>query len=102
MKARGKIKLPSTLIADFCRKRHIVKLSLFGSHLTGNAHPGSDLDLLVEFDSQHIPGFLTLAEMELELAELLGLKVDLRTADDLSRYFRQEVVENAEVQYVRS
>ena len=66
------------------------------------ATQGDDIDLLVEFESGRVPGLLALASMELELAELLGgRRVDLRTAEDLSRYFRDEVVRTAEVQYAR-
>ena len=89
---------PETLAA-FCRCHHIRRLSLFGSHLKGTAGPDSDIDLLVEFDPAHIPGLLGIAAMEIELSELWGRKVDLRTAGDLSRHFRDQVVRNAEVQY---
>jgi len=89
---------PDTLAA-FCRRHHIRRLSLFGSHLKGTAGPDSDIDLLVEFDPAHIPGLLGIAAMEIELSELWGRKVDLRTAGDLSRHFRDQVVRNAEVQY---
>ena len=61
--------------------------------------PGSDVDVLVEFEEGRVPGLITLSGMELELSELIGRKADLRTPEDLSRYFRKEVVESAEVQY---
>jgi predicted nucleotidyltransferase len=87
-------------LARFCEAHHIRRLSLFGSQLKGAARPDSDIDLLVEFDPEHIPGLIGVAGMELELAEMLGgRKVDLRTTGDLSRYFRDEVVRTAEVQY---
>ena len=86
----------------FCEAHHIRRLSLFGSHLKGAARPNSDIDLLVEFDPAHIPGLLGIAEMEIELSEMLGgNQVDLHTAGDLSRYFRDEVACTAEVQYAR-
>ena len=89
-------------LARFCEQHHIRRLSLFGSQLKGTARPDSDIDLLVEFEPQHIPGLLGIAAMELTLSELLdGKKVDLRTAGDLSRYFRDEVVRTAQVQYAR-
>lgn len=89
-------------LADFCRKHGIRKLSLFGSVLKGTARPDSDIDLLVEFEPDRIPGLLALAGIEIELSRLLGgRRVDLRTAQDLSRYFRDEVVRTAEVQYAR-
>jgi uncharacterized protein len=87
------------LIKDFCRRHHIQKLSIFGSYLRDDFGPESDVDLLVEFDPEHIPGLFDVAGMEIELSEMLGRKVDLRTAEDLSRYFRDEVVAQAEVQY---
>ena len=82
------------------RQRQIRRLALFGSTLKGTARPDSDVDLLVEFEPQARPGLLTIARIEMELSDLLGgRKVDLRTAQDLSRYFRDEVVRVAEVQY---
>ena len=86
-------------IAIFCKRHYIKRLSLFGSFLQGKASPDSDIDLLVEFDPEHIPGFIRLAGMENELTEILGYKVDLRTPNELSRYFRKEVIDSAEVQY---
>lgn len=87
-------------LESFCRKHHIRQLSVFGSVLKGSMHPDSDIDLLVEFEPEHTPGLLALAAMENELSRLSGGRsVDLRTPDDLSRYFRDEVVEEAQVQY---
>jgi predicted nucleotidyltransferase len=75
---------------------------LFGSVLKGLDRPDSDVDLLVEFEPEKTPGLLGIAEMEMELSELLGgRRIDLQTARDLSRYFRDEVVRTAEVQYAR-
>ncbi|MBY0279031.1 nucleotidyltransferase family protein [Candidatus Binatia bacterium] len=87
--------------ADFCRRHGIVKLSLFGSTLNGTARPDSDVNLLVEFEPDSVPDLLDLVEMEQRLSELVARPVDLRTAADLSRYFRDEVVRTAEVQYAR-
>jgi len=87
-------------LAILCKRYHIRTLSLFGSTLKGLNRPDSDVDLLVEFESGETPGLLTMAQIEIELSPLLGgRKVDLRTAADLSRYFRDEVVRMAEVQY---
>ena len=86
-------------IAEFCKKNHIRKLSLFGSALRYDFKPDSDVDMLVEFDPDYVPGFITLAGMEIKLGEIIGRKVDLRTAQDLSPYFRQEVIESAVIQY---
>jgi len=93
------IELPKEKIKEFCKRHHIRKLSLFGSALRDDFSPESDLDILVEFDPAHIPGFIRLAGMEIELTEILGRKVDMRTAQDLSRYFRDEVLNSSKVQY---
>jgi predicted nucleotidyltransferase len=87
-------------LAAICRRYHIRRLSLFGSTLKGSDRPDSDVDLLVEFQPDAKPSLLTMANIEIELSSLLGgRKVDLRTAQDLSRYFREEVVRVAEMQY---
>jgi uncharacterized protein len=83
-------------IAEFCRRNHIRKLALFGSALGDEFRPDSDIELLVEFYPDHIPGLIRLAGMEIELTEIVGRKVDLRTEEDLSNYFRDEVVKSAE------
>jgi predicted nucleotidyltransferase len=86
-------------LAEFCRRHHIRKLSFFGSVLGETFRPDSDVDVLVEFEPEHVPGLLTLAGMEIELSGLLGRKADVRTAEDLSRYFRDEVVAKAQLLY---
>ncbi|MDE3176465.1 MAG: nucleotidyltransferase domain-containing protein [Pseudomonadota bacterium] len=87
-------------LAALCARWRVTKLSLFGSRLKGLARPDSDIDLLVEFEPGGEPGLMALAQLEIELSELAGGgKVDLRTAQDLSRYFRDEVVSTAEPQY---
>jgi predicted nucleotidyltransferase len=96
-----KVRLPKDKIADFCRRHHIRRLSVFGSVLHGDARPDSDLDVLVEFEPGHVPG-LAFFGMEQELSELLGRKVDLNTPQFLSPYFRDEVLAEAEVQYAAS
>ena len=99
MKQKINVEIPREKIMEFCKQNHITRLSLFGSALRNDFKEDSDIDLLVEFDSNHIPGLIRLAGMEIELTEILGRKVDLRTPQDLSRYFRQEVIDTAEVQY---
>ena len=86
-------------IAEFCRRHHIRKLALFGSVLRDDFRPDSDVDVLVEFEPHASAGFLRLAAMELELSQMIGRRVDLRTPPELSRYFRDKVVRTAEVQY---
>lgn len=85
----------------FCERHGIRKLSLYGSTLKGTARPDSDIDLLVEFEPDAVPDLLQLVEMEEELGALVDRRVDLRTARDLSRHFRDKVIREAEVQYER-
>jgi hypothetical protein len=75
------------------------KLSVFGSTIKGLLRPDSDIDLLVEFEQNHTPGLFSIIKMEFELTEVVGRKVDIRTLEDLSQYFRNEVTQNAELQY---
>ncbi|WP_028325147.1 nucleotidyltransferase family protein [Desulfatirhabdium butyrativorans] len=93
------INIPRERIADFCRKHDIRKLSVFGSLLHGDIRVDSDIDILVEFEPDHVPGMFDIVRLEQELSAMLGRKVDLRTPEDLSRYFRAQVLEEAEVQY---
>ena len=92
------IDIPREKIAEFCRRNHIRRLALFGSVLTSSFGPESDLDILVEFDPGHTPGYDFFA-MEDELTGLLGRKVDLNTPGFISRYFRDEVMAQAENLY---
>ena len=100
MKTKAKIPIPKERIAQFCHRHHIRKLALFGSVLRDDFGPKSDVDVLVEFEPNHIPGLLRFAGMEIELSELLGgRKVDLNTPKFLSPYFRDKVLAEAEVYY---
>ena len=95
-----RIELDKAQISSFCQLNGIRSLAVYGSALRSDFRPDSDIDLLVEFDPEHTPGLFGLARMERELSTMLGgRKVDLRTPEDLSRYFRQRVLEEAEVQY---
>jgi predicted nucleotidyltransferase len=86
-------------VAQLCRRHRIRRPSLFGSVAAGTAQPDSDVDLLVGFEPGAKPGLIGLAGIEAELSALLGgVRVDLRTAQDLSRHFRTEVVQSALVQ----
>lgn len=99
--ARQRFNISGSRLSEFCRRNHIVKLSLFGSVLGNDFRPDSDIDVLVEFEPGHVPGFAIVA-MENELSRMAGRKVDLRTAGDLGRHFREEVIREAEVRYERS
>ena len=89
----------SKVIKDYCKANKIKKLSLFGSYLKNTSREGSDVDLLVEFDENANYGLLDVARMERELSDMIGKKVDLRTPNELSRYFRDMVVREAKVKY---
>lgn len=93
-----KIEMTSRKIEEFCRRHYIRRMSVFGSALRHDYHSDSDIDILVEFEPGHVPG-LAFFDMEAELSEILGRKVDLNTPGFLSRYFRDEVMRTAEVQY---
>lgn len=96
------IDIPGDRIAKFCRKYGILRLSLFGSILRDDFGPESDIDILVEFEPGHTPSLFRMVGMEMELNDILGRKVDLRTPAELSRHFREEVVKEAMVQYVET
>jgi predicted nucleotidyltransferase len=96
---RQTLALPKDKIADFCRRHHIRTLGLFGSVLRDDFGSDSDVDVLVEFESGHVPGFIGLARMEAELSQLLQRRVDLNTPSSLSDQFRERVLREAEVQY---
>lgn len=96
------ITIPKDQIAYFCHKRGIRRLSVFGSALRQDFRPDSDIDVLIEFEPGHVPGLFGIARYERELSAILGgRKVDLRTPEELSRYFRQSVLDEAEVQYAQ-
>jgi predicted nucleotidyltransferase len=97
----SRVKISESQLAHFCRRNHINKLSLFGSVLREDFNPESDIDILVEFESGHVPGF-DIINLEKELSRLLERKVDIRTPSDLSRYFRETVVREARVKYERT
>ena len=86
-------------LAAFCRRHHLIKLALFGSVLTDRFGPDSDIDVLFEYDPDHVPSLFDVVGMEEELSEILGRKADMRPPRDLSRHFRDEVVRAAQVQY---
>lgn len=94
------IQIPEDEIAEFCRQNGIKRLALFGSVVREDFTPESDVDVLVEFWPESIPGLFGMVRMERELSELMGRKVDFRTAGDLSKYFVDRVLREAEVIYV--
>ena len=101
--SRVHIPVPKERLAAFCRRHHIRRLALFGSVLRDDFTPASDVDVLVEFEPDHVPGLIRLAGMELALSDILGgKKVDLNTPKCLSPYFRDQVLREAETQYVEA
>jgi predicted nucleotidyltransferase len=97
----ARISVSTEKLAEFCQRHHIHRLAFFGSVLRDDFGPQSDVDVLVEFDPDHIPG-LSFFRIENELSQILGRKVDLNTPQSLSRYFRNQVLAEAEVQYSNS
>lgn len=94
------VELSKEKIADFCRRHHIRRLAFFGSVLREDFRPESDVDVLVDFDAQHVPGFIGLYAIETELSAILGgRKVDLVTPGFLNHRIRQRVLAEAEVAY---
>ena len=96
----SRLPIDDDALAALCRRNRIRRLSLFGSEIKGTARADSDVDLLVEFEQDASPTLLDMVRIESELSQLLnGRKIDLRTEQDLSRYFRDDVVREAQVQY---
>ncbi|MCC6801684.1 MAG: nucleotidyltransferase domain-containing protein [Anaerolineae bacterium] len=95
------IRIPYDEIATFCERHHIRKLSLFGSVLRDDFRPDSDVDVLVEFEHGAGVTYLDMAQMESDLSTMLARKVDLREPEELSGYFRQRVVDGAQLIYER-
>jgi predicted nucleotidyltransferase len=98
----GNIRVTKDKIAEFCQRHSIRKLAFFGSVLRDDFRPGSDVDVLVEFIPGAAVGFFKLYDLEQELSQILeGRKVDINTPKSLSKYFRDKVLAEAEVQYVQ-
>jgi len=95
------IQLNKRKITMFCKKHHIAFLALFGSILTPRFSPTSDVDILVKFEKSHIPSLFDLVDMECELSSIVGREVDLKTPNELSRYFRAQVLTKAKIIYER-
>lgn len=93
------LKISQNKICSFCKKHHVVFFAFFGSILTSQFSPSSDVDILVKFKKNRIPNLLELVDMESELSDIIGRNVDLKTPKDLSPYFRQQVLDTAKVVY---
>jgi len=93
------IRLQKSKIESFCKKYHIAYLALFGSVLTSHFTKKSDVDILVRFEKKHTPHLFGMVKMESELSEIIGYPVDLKTPNDLSPYFRDDVLTKAKTIY---
>jgi uncharacterized protein len=94
-----RISIPKHKIADFCKQNQVRRLSLFGSILREDFGPDSDIDILVEFEPGTRMGLIRLSGLEIELGKIIGRKVDLNTPGFLSKYFRDQILAEADVQY---
>src|SRR5437773_1098056 len=94
-----KLEVDRGKLAEFCRRHEIVSLAFFGSVLRDDFGPSSDVDVLVEFAPHSTVGLIALAGLEIELSKIVGRRVDMRTPNDLSRYFRDRVIAEAVTQY---
>ena len=96
----AQIVIPEANIRQFCIHNPIKRLALFGSVLSDNFRSDSDIDVIMEFISEKRAGMLTMARIERELSQIFeGRKIDLRTPAELSHYFREDILLNAEVCY---
>ena len=96
---KTKISIPKDEISEFCRRNQVRKLSLFGSVLRDDFGPNSDVDILVEFEPGTRIGLIRLSGLEIELGNIIGRKVDLNTPGFLSKYYRDQILAEADVQY---
>jgi predicted nucleotidyltransferase len=95
----AKISIPKDKIADFCKQNQVRRLSFFGSVLREDFGPDSDVDILVEFEPGTRMGLIRLSGLEIELGEIVGRKVDLNTRGFLNKYYRDQILTEADVQY---
>jgi len=102
MTERARVEIPSDRLADFCGRHHIRWLALFGSVLREDFRPDSDIDVLVEFEPDQHYTYFTLAQVEEDLSELLGRRVDLHMPKTLHPFLRDKVLGQAEAVYVRA
>lgn len=97
---RSHVAVSREKISNFCRKHHIQKLALFGSVLTDKFGPDSDVDILAQFEEGQAPGLFEMVSLEEKLSAIFhGYAIDLKTPQELSRYFRSKILEEAEVIY---
>jgi predicted nucleotidyltransferase len=95
----ARIDLPTTAIAELCRKYRVKELSVFGSVLREDFRADSDVDLLVEFHPNHGHGLIEYIRLQESLGKLLGRRVDLVEKAGLKRFVRGEILKTAQVIY---
>jgi predicted nucleotidyltransferase len=98
-KMKPQIRIPKMWLKKFCEDNHIIKMSFFGSVISDHFTEASDIDVLVEFDPKHIPGLFSFVGMRNSLSKHFGREVDLRTPEDISRLFRNEVIQQSYLIY---
>ncbi|MBW1752293.1 MAG: nucleotidyltransferase family protein [Deltaproteobacteria bacterium] len=96
---RAQIRIPKDQIEEYCKRNQVRRLSLFGSVLREDFGPDSDVDVLVEFEPGTRIGLIRLSGLEIELGNIVGRKVDLNTPGFLSKYYRDQILTEADVQY---
>ncbi len=99
-KWKSRVHFPQEWLAEVCEREHVRKLSFFGSVLRDDFTAESDIDILIEYEDASTIGLFELIDLQILLSEKLGYTVDLRTPEDLSKYFRDRVLAEEEVRYV--
>jgi len=97
--SQARISIPKDRITEFCVRNRVRRLSLFSSVLRKDFGPDSDVDILVEFEPGARMGLIRLSGLEIELGKIVGRKVDLNTLGFLSKYYREKILTEADVQY---
>lgn len=77
----------------------IKSVAVFGSYVLGTARDTSDVDVLIDFDPRATIGLFEFVEIQEQFSQALGMHVDLLTPQALSKYFRDEVLAQAEPVY---
>lgn len=96
------ITVPKARVAEFCQLNHITVFYLFGPVLRGDFRADSVIDVLVEFESGHVPGLFGIFDMEHELSRIFAArKINIRTVKELNQYFREEIISTAELHYAQ-
>jgi predicted nucleotidyltransferase len=95
----ARISIPKDKISEFCEQNQVRRLSFFGSVLREDFGPDSDVDILVEFEPGTRMGLIRLSGLEIELGKIIGRKVDLNTPGFLNKYYRDQILAEADVQY---